>query len=123
MPESGEGKFFISEKLATIAYRGTHTGSGIGGSREHVRRETIKDHLGLNIIGSASPENTMAGILLMGYITSSTRLIGILEGQSPEVIREQVQEYLQLNPVETPQQTFERLLDIAMANSQRINSL
>ncbi|TSC88655.1 MAG: hypothetical protein G01um10145_822 [Microgenomates group bacterium Gr01-1014_5] len=117
-----ERNFVVPEELATSVYRGIHTGSGVGRSWERELREALKEHLGLGLTATTSPEYTVIGVLLISYITSSTHLIGMLEGRNPEVVQTQVREYLQFNPLETPQETVERLLNIAIDNSQRINS-
>lgn len=116
-----ESGFSISEELATSVYRGVHTGSGIGGSRERAVRAALKDHLGLRSTTTTSPDQTVAGMMLVCYVTASTRLIGMLEGADSEVIQRQILEYLRPAPEETPQKTLERLLDVAIQNSQRIN--
>ena len=116
-----ERNFIVPEELATSAYRGINTGSGVGRSWELKLREALKDHLGLGSTVTASPEHTVIGIMLISYITSSTRLIGVLEGKNSEAVRAQVREYLQFKPEETPIETVERLLNIAIDNSQRIN--
>lgn len=116
-----ESGFSVPEKLATFVYRGVHTGSGFGGSRERAVRADLKDHLGLRSTTTASPDQTVAGMMLVCYVTASTRLIGMLGGQGPEVIQGQILEYLRVPPGETPQETLERLLNVAMENSQRIN--
>ena len=54
-----ERNFIVPEELATSAYRGINTGSGVGGSWELKLREALKDHLGLGSTVTASPEHTV----------------------------------------------------------------
>lgn len=118
-----ERGFSIPEELVTSVYRGIRTGSGVGGSRERAARAALKDHLGLTSSTDTPLSNAVIGMLLMCYVTASTRLLGLLEEESPEVIQGQILEHLRPAPKETPQATFERLLEVAMENSQRINPL
>lgn len=122
MSNSVERNLSVTEELGTGIFRGLHTGSGVGRLKEQPLRQNLEYHLGLDRKSTASPEVTILGVLLIGYVTTTTRLIAILEGKDPDVIRNQVLEHLQLKPDESPQETFERLLTVAQENSQKINS-
>ena len=121
MSNGAEKTFVVSEELATNIYRGLQTGSGFGTSRELHFRESLKDHLGLGSKEKSPPIDAITGNILIAYVITSTRLIGILEEQDPNSTEKQIVENIQIKRDETPQQTFERLLNIAIENSQRIN--
>jgi hypothetical protein len=118
--EAGKG-FTVSEELAVQTGRGFHSGSGIGGYLERNERDAIKKHLGIGDSNITSPEQELVGILLIGYVAASTRLRGIKEGQTEEYIKGQIRVNLMTDPEETPQKTFERLLEVAKLNSYEIN--
>ena len=123
MPNNHEKGFFISDQQAYYAYNGMRIGSGVGSGQERVLRTSLKSHLGCDHRESTSSEAVVAGLMLIGYITVSTRLIGVLNGLDQEVIQKQVLENLQFDPKETPQQTFERLLEIAQKNGESIDPI
>lgn len=117
-----ETGFRISQEQSTDVYRQLRTGSGeIAKSRERISRERLQAQLGIDKTTTFSPEDTVLGQLLIAYVNASTRLIGISEANDPMVVEEKINKQLTVPDGETPQQTFERLLNIAIENSQLIN--
>lgn len=122
MPE-GESRFSVPEELANRVFRRVPIRSGLGGYSEELLRQALYAHLDLGSTGTTSPMEAVTGSLLCAYVIASERLAGILVGEEAEIVGERILTFLRLPSGESPQQTFERLLGIAMENSHRINSL
>lgn len=117
-----ERGFSISQEQATSVYRQLMIGSGAGRPNERVNRENLKAQLGIDSTTSSSPEDTVLGMLLIAYVNTTTRLIGTLKGEDPGVVNDRIHQQLGVPDGENSQQTLERLLNIAIENSQLINS-
>lgn len=116
------GSFSISPEQSTDIYRQLMTGSGTRRPKEQFDRESLKIQLGIDKTTTSSPEGSVLGMLLIAYVNTTTRLIGMLENEDSVAINQKIHEHLMVRKEETPQQTFERLLKIATENSQKINS-
>jgi len=120
MTKEGKG-FSISQNHATEVCKQLHTGSGIGSRAEKVDRDILKHQLGIDRVNTSSPEHAIIGQLLIAYVTTSTRLMGILEEKSQEDIIDSINKRLSLPSGATPQNTFEVLLEMATNNSGLLN--
>lgn len=99
-----------------------HSGSGMGKMAEQTKREIVRHHLGILSTETSSPESAIMGQLLIAYVNVTTRFLGKLEGSHPEDIKHTINRQLSVPDGESPQQTIERLLNIATNNSRKINS-
>lgn len=114
--------FSITQEQATGVYRQLRVGSGeVGRSQGRINRERLQAQLGIDKTTS-SPEATILVQLLIAYVNVSTRLIGISGANDLMAVEEKINKQLTIPDGETPQQTLERLLNIAIENSQLINS-
>lgn len=122
MTEREKG-FSVSHEQGIDVYRRLRTGSAeIGRSRARVKRERLQAQLGIDRISTSSPTNAVLGQLLIAYVNVSSRLRGILSGENPMAVEDRINEQLTVLDGETPQQTFERLLNTAIENSGAINN-
>ena len=118
-----EKRFSISEDQSTAVFRQLRVGSGeIRKSRANLKREKLQAQLGIDRTSTSTPETAILGQLLIAYVNVSTRLIGVSEANDLMVVEDKINEQLTMPDGETPQQTLERLLGIAIENSQKINT-
>lgn len=110
------GTFRVSEETATAVFRQLST---FNDPRDVNMWAGIRHQLGIDSKNTSTEMGTVAGMLLIAYVGESTRLLGVLEGKDNRATEQQLREHLGVNPHETTQQTFDRLLQVAIDNSKR----